>query len=122
MTMTSDRPPPRSRPTGATPPRDAPLDGAAAASGCVPVGVIPPLGVVMSSSACTTSLALCGRSAGRFSRQRITSAASAGGSEARRLLIGSGASVTCAASKFCGVRPAKGGCPVSSSYASTPNE
>src|SRR5438128_1964534 len=100
------------------PARDALRDGAAA----VPVGVIPPPGVVMSSSACTTSLALCGRSAGRFSRQRITSAASAGGSEARRLLIASGASVTCAASKFCGVRPAKGGCPVSSSYASTPTE
>ena len=75
----------------------------------------------MSSSACTISLADCGRSAGRFSRQRITSAASAGGKFERRLAIDSGTSPTCAARRFCGVRPTNGGCPVSSSYASTPN-
>ena len=33
-----------------------------------------------------------------------------------------GASVRCAASVRCGVRPANGGCPVSSSYAMQPSE
>ena len=54
------------------------------------VGVVPALGVVISSSAWTISPALCGRSAGRFSRQRMTSAASAGGRFGRRRPIGSG--------------------------------
>ena len=34
------------------------------------VGDVPPLGVAMASSACSTSLAACGRSAGRLARQR----------------------------------------------------
>jgi hypothetical protein len=77
------------------------------------VGCVPPLGVVMSSSAWTISPALCGRSAGRFSRQRITSAANAGGRFGRRRDTGSTTSVTCAASSCDGFRPVNGGCPVS---------
>ena len=46
-------------------------------------GSRPFTGVVGASSACSTSAALCGRSAGRFSRQRMSSAASAGGTLGR---------------------------------------
>ena len=54
-----------------------------ATAGTVLVGSDPPLGVVMASSACTISAAVCGRSAGCFSRQRMTSVASARGSTGR---------------------------------------
>ena len=46
-------------------------------------GVMPPVGVVMVSSCATISSALWGRSAGCFARQRMISAASAGGTVAR---------------------------------------
>jgi hypothetical protein len=66
---------------------------AAAAIGWVAVGVIPPLGVSRASSWGISSSALCQRSAGRFSRHRITSAASAGGM-ALWVATGSAAAVT----------------------------
>ena len=44
--------------------------------GSVCTGTVPPLGVVSMSSELMTSPAVCGRSAARFSRQRITSVAS----------------------------------------------
>jgi len=61
-------------------------------------GALPPLGVPSPSRPCNSSSALRGRSAGCFSRQRMMSAASAGGSEGRRFVIGSGACIVCAAS------------------------
>jgi hypothetical protein len=72
-------------------------DGSSAGDG-------PPPGVRIESRAASSSLAFCGRSAGRFSRQRMTSAASAGGAAGRRLRMDSGASATCAASVCWGVR------------------
>ena len=57
-----------------------------------------PLGVAIPSSSCRISSALCGRSAGFFARQAITSSASAEGIAARRLVMGVTGSVTCAAS------------------------
>ena len=69
--------------------------------------------VAVASSSGSRSSALCQRSAGDFSRHRITSAASAGGTMARRFVTGSGASVTCAASTCRGVAPVNGGRPVS---------
>jgi len=75
--------------------------------------VRPPLGVAIASSCWSSSAAVCQRSAGDFSRHRITSAASAAGTVARRFVTGSGASVTCAASTCWGVAPVKGGRPVS---------
>src|SRR5213592_1469309 len=50
-------------------------------------GVMPPVGVAMLSSWLTSSSALCGRSAGCFARQRMISAASAGGTLALAALI-----------------------------------
>ena len=84
------------------------------------VGAIPPLGVVAEASIVIASLALCTRSAGRFSRRRITSAASGAGMFGRRLSTGSGASVACAASIACGDRWLNTWNPVSISYAIAP--
>ncbi len=56
-----------------------------------PVGASPPLGVAAPSSWANSSPALCQRSAGRFSRQRMRTALSAGDTAARCLVTGSGA-------------------------------
>ena len=72
------------------------------------------------SSALRISAAVCGRSAGRLARQRITSAASAGGTSARRRATGSGDSIAWAARSAAGGRPVNGGAPVSVSYARHP--
>ena len=88
-----------------------PLHGTLAAV----VGANPPLGVTMSSSARTISPAFCGRSDARFSRQRITSVASAGGTPGLRRSIGSALSIVCAASIAAAGRPLNGVLPVSSS-------
>lgn len=77
------------------------------------IGAMPPVGVPSASSRWCSSAALCGRSAGFFSRQRITSSASGSGTAARRSVIGVTASVTCAASIWCGLIPVNGGRPVS---------
>ena len=84
---------------------------ATAATGWVPVGVIPPLGVVNVSSCCSSSSALSHRSAGCFSRHRITSAVSGPGTAGRWTVTGSGVWVTCAESVAWGVAPMKGGLP-----------
>ncbi len=91
----------------------------AVAAGTV-VGVVPPLGVRIVSSRATISSARCHRSAGFFSRHRMTRSASGAGTAARRSVIGRGASVTWAASTCCALVPPNGGCPASISYASTP--
>ena len=72
-----------------------------------------PPGVRIASKWLRSSSAVCQRSAADFSRQRITNAASAAGTAARRFVTGSGCSVTCAASTCWGVAPVKGGRPVS---------
>ena len=51
----------------------------------------------------------------------MISAASAGGTAGRRSATGTGACVTWAAITAWGVGPVKGGCPVRSSYPSTPS-
>ena len=89
-------------------------------TGAVIVGVIPPLGVASDSRMARTSSAVWGRSAGFFSRQRMTSCDNAAGNVARRVVTATGASVTCATSTPCGVADWKGGRPVSISYAMTP--
>ena len=89
-------------------------------AGAAPVGSIPPLGVAIAWNCVSSSCALCTRSAGFFSRQRITSALSAGGTDVRCALSGAGACVTCAASTCCGDIPLKGGRPQSISYAIAP--
>jgi hypothetical protein len=61
-----------------------------------------PVGVTMPSSSRNTSAADCGRSAGRFSRQRMTSDASAGGTLGRMCAIGSASLLMTAASSACG--------------------
>ena len=71
----------------------------------------PSLGVATPSSWVTRCPADCQRSAGFFSRQVMTSAASAGGILARCFVTGSAALVTCAASTAWGLGPVKGGCP-----------
>ena len=73
------------------------------------------------SSACSTSAALCGRSAGRFSRQRMRSAASAGGTLGRSSTSGGGRCSMCAATTACAVGAVNGGRPASISYPSTPS-
>ncbi len=55
-----------------------------------PEGAIPPLGVLIASSWATISSAVCQRSAGRFSRQRMISALSASGTLVRWRSTGSG--------------------------------
>jgi hypothetical protein len=83
-------------------------------TGVVPVGVIPPvLGVVAASSWANSSPALCHRSAGRFSRQRIRTPFNAADTAARWRVTGSGACVICAASSACGVGATNGVLPVS---------
>src|SRR5205807_1063138 len=59
-------------------------------TGTVAVGVAPPLGVAIASSASRTSAAVCGLSAACFSRQRMTSAPSAGGTAARPCVTSTG--------------------------------
>ena len=84
-------------------------------TGCMPVGVTPPLGVVNPSRSGSMSTALCHRSAGFFSRHFITSSVKTGGTLARCIDTTSGTSVTWAANTCCGVVPVKGGRPVSNS-------
>jgi hypothetical protein len=61
-------------------------------TGVVPVGVMPPvLGVVAASSWTSSSPAVCHRSAGRFSRQRMRTAFNAADTAGRCLVTGSGA-------------------------------
>ena len=79
----------------------------------------PPLACA-ERSARTISWARRGRRSGVFSRQAITSFASAGGASGRRLATGSGTSLACAIITACGVLPRNGGCPVSISYATQP--
>lgn len=84
--------------------------------GLVLVGVIPPLGVAASiSNSARSSAAVCHRSAGFFSRQRMIVPAIAGGTAGRWSVTGRGCSVTCAASTICGLKPVNGGQPVSNS-------
>ena len=68
-----------------------------------------PLGVASDSSERSSSSAVCGRSAGCFSRQRMMSAASAGGIDGRSCCTGSGVCIVCAASTCCGERPGRAG-------------
>ena len=84
-------------------------------------GTVPPLGVVSMSSAAISSAAVCGRSAGCFSRHRMTTLASAGGRPGRWVVTGSGSAARCAPSIAWGERPVNGGWPVSISYAMMPN-
>ncbi len=84
-------------------------------TGTVSVGVIPPLGVASASRCPSISSALCQRSAGFFSRHRITRWAKAGGTVSRCVVTGSGAWVTCAMSITWGLLPAKGEAPASNS-------
>ena len=67
-----------------------------------------------------TSWADVGRSSGFFSRQRATSAQSVSGMSARFAVNGVGTSTMCARMSSMRDRPAKGGSPVSSSYATQP--
>ena len=87
-----------------------------------PVGVVSATLLTDVSSADAISAALCGRADGSFSRQRVTSAASVGGTSGRSDSTGAGISVRCATSVRCGDRPGNGGWRVSSSYAMHPNE
>ena len=84
------------------------------------VGVSPPLGVSTASNCATSSAALCQRSAGRFSRQRMMAALSAGDTVRRCCRTGSGTWVMCAASIACGLVAVNGGRPQSISYANAP--
>jgi len=83
-------------------------------------GTVPELGVLIASSCGTSSAALCHRSAGRFSRQRMMTVLSAGGTVRRCCETGSGVWVIWAASSACAVGAVNGGRPVSISYASAP--
>ena len=85
----------------------------AAAARVAVVGTIPPLGVASGSRSATNSSAVWKRSAGRFARQRMMTAPSAGESCGRCSAIGFASCVTCAASVCCGLSPWKGVCPVS---------
>ncbi len=91
-----------------------------ASTGCVPVGVIPPLGVRIASRCGSSSSARCHRSAAFFSRHRITSWFSDWGTAARCAVVGSGAWVTCAPSTAWALVPVNGGRPQSISYAIAP--
>jgi hypothetical protein len=83
-------------------------------------GTVPPLGVVSMSSVAIRSEAVCGRSAGRFSRHFMTTCASSGGMPGRREVTGSGIAASCAPSMAWGERPWNGVCPVSISYPMIP--
>ncbi len=61
------------------------------------------------------SSAVCHLSAAFFSKHLITSSASAGGTDSRYFVTGSGICVTCAASNSCCVLPTNGVLPVSNS-------
>ncbi len=74
----------------------------------------------MASTSCTISSAVCGRSAGFFSRQRMISAASAGGTLARKRSTGCGCCVTWAAMMACADEASNGWRPQSISYATIP--
>ena len=78
------------------------------------------LGVAIACRSVNSSSARCTRSAGFFSRRRITSALSAGGTDGRFIVTGTGVVVTCAASTCCGAIPLNGGRPQSISYAIAP--
>ncbi len=93
----------------------------AAGNGRVSVGVMPPLGVASASNCGSNSSALWNRSAGFFSRHRMTIASSAAGTVSRCLVTGCGGSVMCADNTICGVVPMNTGRPVNSSYATAPN-
>jgi hypothetical protein len=84
-------------------------------------GMVPPLGVVNVSSAPIRIPAVCGRSAGCFSRHCMMSEASAGGSPGRCIVTASGSETRCAPRRACGVCAVNGGRPASISYAMTPN-
>ena len=73
-----------------------------------------------SASDSSSSLAVCGRAAGSFSRHRITSRASGSGVSLRCEATGVGISDKCAISCACAGRSPNGGAPVSSSYAIAP--
>jgi hypothetical protein len=94
--------------------------GIKARTGCVLVGVKASPDRRMGSSAASSSSAVWNRSAGRFSRQRMTACSSAGGMPARRAERGSGALVRWATSTCWADSPTNGGRPVSISYAIAP--
>ena len=76
--------------------------------------------VMTVSSATSKSLALCQRSAGFFSRQRMITASSAGDTLSRYTDNGSAVRARCAAMICCALAPANGVRPASISYAITP--
>ena len=80
-----------------------------------------PLTIDGSSSADSSSAAVCGRSLGSRFRQFMMSASSAAGTSGRRLQTVGGSCVIRAASSARGDMPANGGCPVNISYAVMPN-
>ena len=92
----------------------------ATASGCVTLGGAASPAALIASMTSSTSAALCQRSAGRFSRQRMTSAASAGGTLGRDCASGGAGWVSWAATIAWGEGPVNGGRPARISYPSTP--
>jgi hypothetical protein len=58
------------------------------AIGRVSVGITPPLGVASDSNCGNNSSAVCQRSAGRFSKQRMTTDSSAAGTVSRCFVTG----------------------------------
>src|SRR5688572_24197513 len=85
------------------------------------VGCVPLPGVKAASSCGMISAALCQRSAARFSRHRMITDASAGGTLGRWTLTDSGVCVTCAISSAWALPPVNGGRPASISYATAPS-
>ena len=96
-------------------PRASPAIGhrrlAGVATGLVTSGGGASAGAASASMAPRSSAALCQRSAGRFSRQRMTSAASADGTLARAWASGGAAWVSWAAMIAWGEDPVNGGRP-----------
>ena len=81
----------------------------------MPDPLVTPLSTPMIADAC------CGRASGFFARHCITSAVMAGGRSGRNPASCGGASPMCAPSTRAGVRPWKGGLPVTSSNAMQPS-
>ena len=90
-------------------------EGVGALAVPAPLAARAPLGVASASSPVSSSRADCGRCAGSFSRQRMTSAASGGDSSVRVAATGIGASVRCATNSLAGERWPNGEAPVNSS-------
>lgn len=110
----------RSAPTTVTPASTLRAVFALGSARNAAVGTVPEPGVVRASNRLSSSAAVCQRSAGFFSRHRMTSSANAGGTVPRWLVTGSGVSLTWAASIACGVVAVNKVRPVSISYAIAP--